>query len=66
MLILTRKLDEAICIADDITIEVVGLSGTQVKLGISAPKHISILREELLEPSAADDSVLIKIDDFGY
>jgi len=49
MLILTRKLGEKIAIGDDITITVVEIRGTQIKLGIEAPKHIEIHRQEVYE-----------------
>jgi len=49
MLILTRKLGEKINIGDDITITLVEIKGTQVKLGIEAPKHIEIHRQEVYE-----------------
>ena len=49
MLILTRKVDEAIVISDDITVTVLEISGERVKLGIAAPREVSILRQELLE-----------------
>jgi len=49
MLILTRKLGEKINIGDDITVTLVGIKGTQVKLGIEAPKHIEIHRQEIYE-----------------
>jgi carbon storage regulator len=47
MLVLTRKLKEAIQIGDDIEITVLAISGDQVKLGINAPKHIEIHRKEV-------------------
>ncbi len=47
MLVLTRRLGEAITIGDNIRIVVVDISGHQVKLGIDAPKDIEIYREEL-------------------
>lgn len=47
MLVLTRKLDESIMIGDDIKITVVGVRGDQVKLGIEAPRHIPVHREEI-------------------
>lgn len=47
MLILSRKIDEAILIGDDIRIKVVSIEKGIVKLGIDAPTHVSILREEL-------------------
>jgi carbon storage regulator len=49
MLILTRKLGEKITIGDDITITLVEIKGTQVKLGIEAPKRIEIHRQEVYE-----------------
>lgn len=47
MLILTRKLKEAIMIGDDIEISIASIEGDQVKLAISAPKHIDIHRKEI-------------------
>lgn len=47
MLVLTRRLGEAITIGDNIRIVVVDISGHQVKLGIDAPKEVEIYREEL-------------------
>lgn len=47
MLVLTRKTNESIIIGDDVKITVIEVKGEQVKLGISAPKKISIHREEI-------------------
>ena len=47
MLILTRKIGETIIINDDITVTVLGVTGNQVRLGMDAPKNISIHREEV-------------------
>ena len=49
MLILTRKIDESIVIADDIFVTVLEISGERVKIGIDAPRSIVILRKELHE-----------------
>jgi len=49
MLVLTRKLDEAITIGDNIVVKVVSIEKGIVKLGIDAPQNISIMRNELLE-----------------
>ena len=49
MLILTRKLDERITIGNDIVITLLEIKGSQVKLGIEAPKGISIHRQEIYE-----------------
>ncbi len=47
MLVLTRKLNESIMIGHDVKITVVDVRGDQVKLGISAPRQISVHREEV-------------------
>jgi carbon storage regulator len=47
VLILTRRPGERVVIAEDILIEVMGVSGHTVRLGISAPEGISIFREEI-------------------
>jgi len=47
LLILTRKVGEAVSIGDDIQISVVEIKGAQVKLGISAPKYVEVHREEI-------------------
>jgi carbon storage regulator len=49
MLVLTRRLDESIEIGDSITIKVLSLDGDKVKLGINAPRDITILRSELTQ-----------------
>ncbi len=47
MLVLSRKLNEAIRIAEDITVRVVRLDRDSVRLGVSAPKNVGIHREEV-------------------
>lgn len=47
MLALTRRIGEKITIGDDIVITVVSISGGQVRLGISAPRNVQVLREEI-------------------
>ena len=49
LLILTRKVGEAVAIGDDIQISIVEIKGTQVKLGIQAPKNIEVHREEIYQ-----------------
>ena len=49
MLILTRKLGEAIAIDNDIKITVLSISSNQVKLGIIAPDKVSVHREEIFK-----------------
>ncbi|WP_191566716.1 carbon storage regulator CsrA [Metabacillus idriensis] len=47
MLVLTRKVNEAIQIGDDVEIKVLSVSGDQIKIGIVAPKHVEIHRKEI-------------------
>ncbi len=47
MLILTRRIGEQLKIGDNISITVLGQSGSQIQLGITAPAEINILREEV-------------------
>ncbi|MDT8311904.1 MAG: carbon storage regulator CsrA [Methylophaga sp.] len=55
MLILTRRVGEKLIINDDIVIEVVGLKGNQVSVGIDAPKSVSVHREEIYDRIQAED-----------
>ncbi|MGC9323900.1 MAG: carbon storage regulator CsrA [Desulfomonilia bacterium] len=47
MLILTRKVGEVVAIGDDIQISIVDIKGSQVKLGIQAPRDVQVHREEV-------------------
>ena len=49
MLILTRKVGESVLIGDDISITVLSVRGNQVKLGVEAPKEVSVHREEIYQ-----------------
>jgi carbon storage regulator len=49
MLILSRKKGESIIIGDNVEIQIVDVHGDQVKLGINAPKNISVHRKEIYE-----------------
>jgi len=48
MLILTRRVGEAVQIGDNITIRVLGVKGGQVRLGFDVPKDVNVMRTELL------------------
>jgi carbon storage regulator len=58
MLILTRKADESITIGDSIVITVLAIEGERVKLGISAPREMLILRQEVF--TAVQEQVKIQ------
>ena len=47
MLILTRRVGETIVIGDDVVVTVLGIKGNQVRIGINAPKDVSVHREEI-------------------
>jgi carbon storage regulator len=49
MLILTRRVGETLVIGDDVQVTVLGVKGNQVRLGINAPKDVSVHREEIYE-----------------
>ncbi len=49
MLVLSRKSGESITIGEDIVVTVVGVNGTQAKLGITAPRNVQVLREEVYQ-----------------
>jgi carbon storage regulator len=49
MLVLTRRLGESINIGDDIVVTVVAVSGGQIRLGITAPRHVQVLRGEIYQ-----------------
>lgn len=49
MLVLGRKLNQAILIGQDIVVTVLGFDGNEVKLGIDAPHNVAILRQEIVQ-----------------
>ncbi|MFW0081727.1 MAG: carbon storage regulator CsrA, partial [Coxiella endosymbiont of Haemaphysalis japonica] len=49
MLILTRRISESVIIGDSVKVTVLGVKGNQIRIGIEAPKDVSIHREEIYE-----------------
>ena len=47
MQILTRRVGETLMVGDDVTVTVLGVKGNQVRIGVNAPKDISVHREEI-------------------
>jgi carbon storage regulator len=58
MLILTRRAGEALRIGDEIQVTVMAVNGSQVRIGINAPRNIAVDREEIAERKRRDREAL--------
>lgn len=65
MLILTRRVGETLMVGDDVVITVLGVKGNQVRIGINAPKEISIHREEVYNRINQSQDAAQNSDDKG-
>jgi carbon storage regulator len=54
MLILTRRVNEALMVGDEVTVTVLGVKGDQVRIGINAPRDVGVHREEIYERIQAE------------
>jgi len=63
MLVLSRKKNQSIIIGQDIEISILGIEGDNVKIGINAPKKVSVLRKELIDEVAEANKEAVNIAD---
>jgi carbon storage regulator len=56
MLIITRKPGEKIMLGDDVTVEVIEVSGSSVRIGIAAPRSLPVYREEIWNAVKAENA----------
>lgn len=56
-LILTRQIGQSIMVGDDVVITVLAVNGNQVRIGIAAPKHIEVHREEIYARIQAEKKI---------
>ena len=56
MLILTRRPNESLMVGDDVSGTVLGINGNQVRIGVKAPRHIPVHREEIYEKIKKQES----------
>jgi carbon storage regulator len=56
MLILTRRVGESLMIGDEVNVTVLGIKGNQVRIGVNAPKDVSVHREEIYQRIQQENS----------
>jgi carbon storage regulator len=54
MLILTRRVGEVLMIGDEVVVTVLGVKGNQIRIGVEAPKHVAVHREEIYQRIQAE------------
>ena len=63
MLILTRRVGETLMVGDDVPVTVLGVKGNQVRIGVNAPKDVSVHREEIYQRIQKEKSETQQSDD---
>jgi carbon storage regulator len=63
MLILSRRVGESLTIGDEVVVTVIGVSGNQIRLGIAAPRHIRVLREEIYKAIREENQAAASVPD---
>lgn len=63
MLILTRRVGESLMIGDEVTVTVLGVKGNQVRIGVNAPKTVSVHREEIYERIQQEAETSVSVTD---
>jgi carbon storage regulator len=56
MLILSRRINETLMVGDDVRVTVLGVNGSQVRIGVQAPRHIPVHRQEIYEKIKKEES----------
>jgi carbon storage regulator len=59
-LILTRSVGESLIIGDDVVVNVLGVKGNQVRIGVDAPKDVSVHREEVYQAIQAEKPKVVQ------
>ncbi len=65
MLILSRRIGEVIRIGNDVSVRILGVQGTQVRIGIEAPKELAVYRDEIFQRIALEQAAAEKAIDSG-
>ena len=55
MLVLTRRVGETLMVGDEVTVTVLGIKGSQVRIGVNAPRAVAVHREEIYERIKAEE-----------
>ncbi|MDR1216806.1 MAG: carbon storage regulator CsrA [Treponema sp.] len=60
MLILSRRINEKIVIGDDITITIIDVKNDQVRLGVDAPRHVKVFRQEVFTEIESENKAAVQ------